>query len=68
MRPGDESMPDLKDIKGQETAKRALEVALAHLSLLFLDMPEFNPQVLDARRQPLENGETVIARANHRIA
>ena len=55
-------MPDLKDIKGQET------VALAHLSLLFLDMPEFNPRVLDARRQPLENGETVIARANHRIA
>jgi magnesium chelatase family protein len=27
--PGDESMPDLKDIKGQETAKRALEVAAA---------------------------------------
>src|SRR5581483_9865214 len=27
-----------------------------------------NPQVLDALRQPLETGETVIARANHRIA
>lgn len=30
-------------------------------------MPEFTPQVLDALRQPLESGETVIARANHRI-
>ena len=31
-------------------------------------MPEFLPNVLDALRQPLEAGETVIARANHRIA
>lgn len=44
------------------------EVALAHMGVLFLDeLPEFTPQVLDSLRQPLETGETVIARVNHRI-
>ena len=44
------------------------EVALAHHGVLFLDeLPEFAPQVLDALRQPIESGQTVIARANHRI-
>ncbi len=60
------SMPSLV---GGGSRPRPGEVSLAHLGVLFLDeLPEFQPNVLDALRQPLESGEVVIARANHRIA
>ena len=43
------------------------EVSLAHHGVLFLDeLPEFQPQALDALRQQMETGDVLISRANHR--
>ena len=59
------SMPAL--VGGGLRAKPG-EMALSHHGVLFLDeLPEFQPRVLEALRQPMENGEVLVARANYHV-
>jgi len=44
------------------------EISLAHLGVLFLDeLPEFQRQTIEALRQPIETGHTMVARVNAHV-
>ncbi len=59
------SLPSL--VGGGHKAKPG-EISLAHHGVLFLDeLPEFQRATLEALRQPLETGKTLVARVNAHV-